>query len=73
MVAGWRRRAGRRDERGASAVEFAIILPVLMVLIFGIIDYGFFFFDSIGLRQGSREAARQASSCGSTPGRAAPP
>jgi Flp pilus assembly protein TadG len=60
MVAGWRRRAGRRDERGASAVEFALILPLLMVMIFGIIDYGFFFFDSIGLRQGSREAARAA-------------
>lgn len=41
-------------------MEFAILLPVLLVLVFGIIDYGIFFFDSIGLRQGGREAARQA-------------
>lgn len=54
-----RGRAPRR-ERGASAVEFAIILPVLVVMLFGIIDYGCFFFDSIGLKQGNREAARQA-------------
>lgn len=73
MIAGRRGRAGRPDERGASAVEFALILPVLLVLIFGIIDYGFFFFDAIGLRQGAREAAREAvvlrvdtAACGTT-------
>lgn len=60
MVRTPRRRRGARHERGASAVEFAILLPVLLVLVFGIIDYGIFFFDSIGLKQGSREAARQA-------------
>ncbi|WP_345503536.1 TadE/TadG family type IV pilus assembly protein [Pedococcus ginsenosidimutans] len=47
-------------EGGASAVEFALIVPVLFLLLFGIIDYGFLFFDAIGLRQGAREAARQA-------------
>ena len=68
-----RRGHGPRRETGASAVEFAIILPVLLTLIFGIIDYGLFFFDSIGLRQGAREAARQAvvlrvdtAACGTT-------
>lgn len=50
----------RHKERGASAVEFAIVLPVLLTLVFGIIDYGALFFDSIGLKQGSREGARQA-------------
>lgn len=59
-------------ERGAAAVEFALVLPVLLLLIFGTIDYGMFFFDSIGMRQGAREAARSAvvlrvdTSCGST-------
>jgi Flp pilus assembly protein TadG len=35
-------------------------MPVLFLLVFGIIDYGMLFFDTIGLRQGTREAARQA-------------
>ena len=48
-----------RDE-GAAALEFALILPVVMLLLFGIIDYGFWFNDSLSLRQGVRESARQA-------------
>ena len=50
----------RGRENGASAVEFALVMPVLFLLLFGIIDYGMLFFDSIGLRQGAREGARQA-------------
>lgn len=50
----------RHPERGASAVEFALVMPILFLLLFGIIDYGMLFFDSIGLRQGAREGARQA-------------
>ena len=47
---------GRDD--GASAVEFALILPLLVVLLFGVIDYGWFFGESLGLRSSVREAAR---------------
>lgn len=50
----------RHPEGGASAVEFALVMPILFLLLFGIIDYGMLFFDSIGLRQGAREGARQA-------------
>lgn len=50
---------GRRDDTGASAVEFALVAPILLVLVFGIIEYGFWFSDSLSLRQGVREAARQ--------------
>lgn len=53
-------RRPRTSESGASAVEFALVMPILFLLIFGIIDYGFLFFDSIGVRQGAREGARQA-------------
>jgi len=49
---------GRRDA-GASAVEFALVAPILFIVLFGIIVYGFWFSDSLAMRQGVREAARQ--------------
>lgn len=49
---------GRRDD-GATAVEFALVTPVLLLLVFGIIEYGLWFSDSLSTRQGVREAARQ--------------
>lgn len=65
-------RKGR--ELGATAVEFALVAPLLLVLVFGIIDYGLWFSDSLSMRQGVREAARQGvvanfgtdTSCGSS-------
>lgn len=54
------RRARAAGERGATLVEFAIVLPVLMTLIFGVVEFGITFNDYIGLRQGARDAARQA-------------
>jgi Flp pilus assembly protein TadG len=59
-MARWRRVRGRTRDRGAAAVEFALVVPVLLLLVMGILDYGRFFFDSVSLRQGAREAARQA-------------
>jgi TadE-like protein len=54
-----RRGAQRRsDERGAVAVEFALILPVLAAMVFGIIEFGFFFAQSASLAHGAREGAR---------------
>ena len=48
------------SQRGATAVEFALVMPILALLVFGIIDYGFWFNESLNVRQGVREAARQA-------------
>lgn len=61
-------------ERGAAAVEFALIVPILAALLFGMIDYGLLFTDSVSTRNGVREAARKgvvsqfatASSCTGT-------
>ena len=50
------RRGGR--EQGASAVEFALVLPILLVLVFGIIAFGFGFARWVALTNGAREGAR---------------
>jgi Flp pilus assembly protein TadG len=49
---------GIRGERGAIAVEFAIILPVLMLLVFGIIDLGHAWYMEHMMSDASREGAR---------------
>lgn len=50
----------RASERGAAAVEFALVVPILVALMLGIVDYGMWFGDSLNVRQGVREGARQA-------------
>jgi Flp pilus assembly protein TadG len=52
--------ATSRDQRGAAAVEFALIAMPFFLLLFGMIQYGMWFNDSLNVRQGVREAARQA-------------
>lgn len=47
-------------ERGASAVEFALILPVLLTIVFGLIEFGFVFNAQISLAQATREGVRVA-------------
>lgn len=48
----------RRPERGAAAVEFALILPILLTLVFGIIEFGWAFGQQVSLGNAAREAAR---------------
>ena len=50
-----------RRERGAAAVELAIVLPLLVLVIMGLVDFGRLFFAQIGLASASREGARAAS------------
>jgi hypothetical protein len=52
--------AARRSETGAAALEFALISPVLFLVLFGIVQYGLYFNDANSMRQGVREAARAA-------------
>ena len=46
------------DQRGAAAVEFAIILPLLLVFLFGIIEFSIMFYDKAVITNASREGAR---------------
>ena len=45
-------------DTGAAAVEFALVIPMLLMILFGIVEYGLWFTDSIGLCHGAREVAR---------------
>jgi len=47
-----------RSESGASAVEFALLLPVLMIVLFGIIEFGLALYQQAILTNASREGAR---------------
>jgi Flp pilus assembly protein TadG len=51
----------RRDDRGVTAVEAAIITPVFMLLIFGIIEFGLVFKDQLAVTSAVRAGARIAS------------
>lgn len=50
----------RRDERGAAAVEFALVLPILLLLVFGIISYGYMLSFRGSMSQAAAEGAREA-------------
>lgn len=49
---------GKHAQRGAAAVEFAIVLPLLIILIFGIIEFSVILFDKAMITNASREGAR---------------
>ena len=56
------RNAGaRRHDRGAAALELAIVLPVLVSLTFGIVDFARMFNAEIQVSQAAREGVRLAS------------
>ncbi len=50
----------RGKERGAALVEFAMVLPLLVMLVFGIMEAGWAFSQSIEVRNAAREGARLA-------------
>jgi Flp pilus assembly protein TadG len=56
----------RTGDRGAAAVEFALLLPLLLILVFGIIDFGRMLNAQITLTEAAREGAR-ASVLGTDP------
>jgi Flp pilus assembly protein TadG len=48
-------------ERGAAAIEFALVLPLLIVLVFGIVEFSIAYNHKQGLHAAAREGARLAS------------
>jgi Flp pilus assembly protein TadG len=53
-----RRATGKVRERGAAAVEFAVTVPVLLAIVFGTIDWGYYFFHREIVVNAAREGAR---------------
>jgi Flp pilus assembly protein TadG len=50
--------AHRKGSAGASAIEFGLILPLLILILLGIIDYGFVFYTRLNMTNAAREGAR---------------
>jgi Flp pilus assembly protein TadG len=50
----------KRRSGGQSLVEFALVLPVFLLLLGGIIDFGFMFYSRITVINAAREGARSA-------------
>lgn len=48
----------QQHERGSAAVEFAIVLPVLLMLVMGIIEFGHAYNAQLTLTQAAREGVR---------------
>lgn len=53
-------RSGMRGDSGASALEFALVAPVLLLLVLGLIEFGFMFQTQLALTHAAREGARIA-------------
>lgn len=82
-IPGAARRRRSRHSAGQTLVEFALVLPIFLVMLFGIVDAGRFIYLSSVVSQAAREAARVASveaswigssdaSCGTTGGPTCP-
>lgn len=50
----------RRSQRGQSLVEFALVLPILLILLLGIVDFGMGLRAYVTLTNATREGARFA-------------
>ena len=50
----------RRNEAGQAMVEMALVLPILLILIGGIVDFGWLFYNQLSLTNAAREGARYA-------------
>ena len=50
----------RRDRRGVAAIEFAIVAPLLIMMMFGMIMYGSWFWMAHSVQSMASEGARAA-------------
>ena len=46
-------------QRGVALAEFAIVLPLFLTILLGMIDYGYYFYVAVSASNAAREGARQ--------------
>lgn len=56
----YRKPKKQRREDGQAMVEFALILPIFLLILCGIIDFGWLFYNQLSLNNACREGARYA-------------
>jgi len=54
----FQRNSGNSHNQGQGILEFALVLPLLFVVVFGVLDLGRIFFATIGLTNAAREGVR---------------
>jgi len=54
------RKSFLKREKGQSIVEFALVLPLILLIVCGIIDFGWLFYNQLTLNNACRDAARYA-------------
>lgn len=55
----------RQHESGQAMVEFTLILPLFILLLFGMVDFGCYFTHSLSVTSAAREGARTGVICAS--------
>jgi hypothetical protein len=61
MRAGWGRRRDSEPARGQALVEFSLVIPLVLLLIFALIDFGRLVYIQNAMSQAAREGARYGS------------
>ena len=54
----------RRNQRGQAMLEFAILVPAFMIVLFGMLEFGFAFSHHLTLEYATREGARVGAALG---------
>ena len=57
-------RKHKDKERGAALVEMAMVLPLLVLLVFGIVEYGLLFKERLTIASAASSAARTGATMG---------
>ena len=60
-----------QSESGAALVEFTVMVPLFLLIVFGIIEFGMIFFHQTNMLEAARDTARTIATCSNEPQTAA--